>query len=63
LLASEAARFLEPTGKIVVEFGDGQENAIAGIFEKAGWEVETIINDYTARPRMLSARVARSGEN
>jgi release factor glutamine methyltransferase len=55
LLATEAARYIEPGGKILIEFGDGQENQISQIFADKNWIIESIKNDYTGRPRMLAA--------
>ena len=54
LLAAEAKRFLSPVGKVLAEFGDRQEEKVATIFSSARWNVETIINDYSSRPRMIS---------
>ena len=54
-IATEAAPFLQPGGKIMLEFGDGQAAAIRKIFEYEKWIVEAIIEDYTQRPRILIA--------
>lgn len=54
-IATEAAPFLQPGGKIMLEFGDGQAAAIRKIFESEKWIVEAIIEDYTQRPRILIA--------
>ena len=56
LLAREAEVFLARGGKLLAEFGDAQEERVAAIFTAAGWTVETILNDYSARPRIISAR-------
>lgn len=56
LLAAQACRFLEPGGMVLVEFGDEQENEVAKIFAAQDWIVGVILNDYTSRPRILSAR-------
>jgi release factor glutamine methyltransferase len=53
--AAEAAPFLKPGGKIMLEFGDGQAEALREIFESQKWIVEAIIEDYTQRPRILIA--------
>lgn len=55
ILTQEAPPFLAPGGRLLVEFGDGQETAIADILRSGGWQVELVINDYTSRPRILSA--------
>jgi release factor glutamine methyltransferase len=55
LLASQAATFLKPDGKIMVEFGDGQAEAIQKIFEIEKWIVEAVKEDYSHRARILIA--------
>ena len=55
-LAREAAAFLRPGGRIMLEFGDGQETAVAAAFEREKWIVESVKPDYNARPRILAAR-------
>ncbi len=54
-LAAEAPEFLRPGGKIMVEFGDGQADAIKTIFENGKWIVESIQEDYSQRARILIA--------
>lgn len=53
MLAASAGRVLHPGGKIMLEFGDGQADAIRSLFEKEKWIVEAIHRDYTQRPRIL----------
>lgn len=55
-LACEAGAFLKPGGKIMLEFGDGQAEAIAAIFEAQKWIVEAVKEDYSQRARILVAR-------
>lgn len=55
-LAAEAARFLNPDGRLMLEFGDAQAGLLRPIFEEQNWIVETIAEDYTRRPRILVAR-------
>lgn len=55
-VAAEAAQFLKPGGKIMLEFGDGQAESAREIFECQKWIVESILEDYTQRPRILIAR-------
>lgn len=55
-LASEARSFLKANGRVMVEFGDGQADAIKEIFESQNWVVEGIREDYTQRQRILIAR-------
>ena len=54
-LASQAAGFLKPGGKIMVELGDGQASAVRQIFEAQKWIVEAVTEDYTQRLRILIA--------
>ena len=58
-LATEAGAFLKPGGKLMLEFGDGQETALAKLFFDKKWIVEEIVADYSSRPRIL---IARCGE-
>lgn len=55
-LAAEAGGFLKGGGRLILEFGDGQAEAIAKIFETQKWIVEGIRKDYTGRARVLTAR-------
>ena len=55
-LATEAEPFLKPDGKIMLEFGDGQADAIKKIFENEKWIVEAVKEDYSQRARILIAR-------
>ena len=55
LIASQAGAFLKPGGKIMVEFGDGQAEAISKIFETEKWIVEAVKEDYSQRARILIA--------
>jgi release factor glutamine methyltransferase len=54
-LAAEAKPFLKPDGKIMLEFGDGQADAIRTIFEAEKWIVEAVKEDYSHRARILIA--------
>ena len=55
-LAKEAPAFLKPDGKIMLEFGDGQADAIKNIFIGEKWIVEAVKEDYSHRARILVAR-------
>jgi release factor glutamine methyltransferase len=55
-LAGEAGGFLKPHGRILLEFGDGQEKAVADLFGNENWIVERVLADYTHEPRILIAR-------
>lgn len=54
-LASEAADFLQPHGKLLVEFGADQADAISAIFAARQWMIESVQPDYSKRPRFLTA--------
>ncbi|MGN6644803.1 MAG: peptide chain release factor N(5)-glutamine methyltransferase [Verrucomicrobiota bacterium] len=56
-LAIEARPFLKANGRIMVEFGDAQGEAVKKIFEAQKWVVEAIRDDYTQRQRILIARL------
>ena len=52
-LAAEAGAFLKPRAKLMLEFGDGQEEALRKVFENQNWIVEDVRKDYTQRPRIM----------
>jgi release factor glutamine methyltransferase len=56
-LAVESKPFLKPGGKIMLEFGDGQADAIRKIFENEKRIVEAVKEDYSQRERFLIARL------
>jgi len=55
-LAAEAKPFAGPRGKIMLEFGDGQAEAVRRIFETEKWIVEAVKADYSRRERILIAK-------
>jgi release factor glutamine methyltransferase len=55
-LAREVKPFLKLGGKIMLEFGDGQADAIRKIFETEKWIVEAVKEDYSHRARIVIAR-------
>jgi len=55
-LAAEAGAFLKPGGKLMLEFGEGQADAISAILGAQHWQVESVQPDYTKRLRFLIAR-------
>jgi release factor glutamine methyltransferase len=59
-LAVEAKPFLKPDGKIMLEFGDGQAEAVKNIFETQKWIVEAVKEDYSQRARILVAKSSSS---
>jgi release factor glutamine methyltransferase len=58
-MASEALPLLAPAGRIMLEFGDGQESALRGIF-MADWIVDEIKPDFAGKPRILIAHRAKN---
>ncbi len=58
ILAQEAAGYLAASGKIMLEFGEGQADLIKEIFQKQKWIVEAVEPDYSQRLRFLIARRA-----
>ncbi len=59
LLAAEGQSHLKPGGKLMAEFGDGQESTIEDLFTQAAWPSVKIINDLAGRPRIVIASVAQ----
>jgi release factor glutamine methyltransferase len=55
-LAVESGRRLQPDGRLMLEFGDGQADAIAEILRVQNWVVEAVRPDYNQRPRILIAK-------
>ena len=55
--SAQAKPFLKPDGKIMLEFGDGQAEAIRKIFEAEKWIVEAMKEDYSQRARILIAKL------
>jgi release factor glutamine methyltransferase len=55
LIARKAAAFLRPHGRLMLEFGDGQEAALQTLLTGEKWIVEAIKADYNGRPRILVA--------
>jgi release factor glutamine methyltransferase len=55
-LAGEAGAFLETDGRVFLEFGDGQADAVRRIFEEQKWIVESVRPDYNRRLRFLTVR-------
>jgi len=58
-LAREAKPFLKPHGRIMLEFGDGQADAVRKLFEAEKWIVEAVQPDYSQRQRILVAALSR----
>jgi len=54
-LAVEAVARLRGGGRLMVEFGDGQEEALEKILSAHNWVVEEVAADYSHHPRLLTA--------
>jgi len=57
-LAVEAPLFLAPRGRLMLEFGDGQEKPIQEMLLQQNWAIEAVEQDYSKRPRILIAHRA-----
>lgn len=57
VIAAEALRLLAPDGRLIVELGAGQENAVRALFTNASLRVTAVRNDLAAIPRALAARL------
>lgn len=55
-LAAEAQPLLRPGGRLALEFGDGQADAVRQILEWQKWVVEKVQADYNGCARILAAR-------
>lgn len=55
-LAAEAQSLLRPGGRLALEFGDGQAEAVRQILEGQKWVVEWVQADYNGCARILAAR-------
>jgi release factor glutamine methyltransferase len=55
-LAHETEPRLEIEGRIMLELGDDQAEAVRTVFLAQKWIVERIAEDYTRRPRIMIAR-------
>ncbi len=59
LIAAHAAAFLKSDGKIMLEFSDGQAQAVRKIFGNEKWIVEVVKEDYSHRERFLIVSLNR----
>lgn len=57
-MAREAGAWLQPGGRLMVEFGGGQAADVEKIFSDEKWIVVEIVADYSPQPRILIARRA-----
>ncbi|PWU10588.1 MAG: peptide chain release factor N(5)-glutamine methyltransferase [Verrucomicrobia bacterium] len=53
MLGAEARPFLQKEGRMMLEFGAGQADALRQIFESQNWIVESIVEDYNQHPRIV----------
>ena len=56
MFSMQAKPFLKPDGQLMLEFGDGQAEAVQRIFEAEKWIVEAVKEDYSHRARVLIVR-------
>jgi len=59
-LVPAAQRALKPGGRLVLEIGAGQAEAVTDMLTNAGFEVESIAADLQGIPRILTARKSRA---
>ena len=57
-IAREAGAWLQPGGRLMLEFGDGQAGDLEKMFSNEKWIVAEIVADYSPQPRILIARQA-----
>jgi len=57
-LALEAPPLLVPEGRLLLEFGDGQEEAIRAIFLRQSWSIDAVEADHSKQPRIIIAHRA-----
>jgi release factor glutamine methyltransferase len=57
-IARQARPLLAPCGRLIVELGAGQEDAVRALFTKAGLNVAGVKDDLAGIPRALSATAA-----
>ena len=55
-IAREAPAFLKTGGRLMLEFADGQAEAVKELFSGEGWTIDQIVTDYGSHPRMMMAR-------
>jgi len=59
-LAEEAPGWLKPGGRLMCEFGDGQERVLPAVFVAGPWKGLTFVPDLSGTPRFF--HVERAGE-
>jgi release factor glutamine methyltransferase len=58
VIASQAAQYLNPNGRVMVEIGWQQGASVRAIFEKNGWSGIVVIPDLGGRDRVIHAQLA-----
>lgn len=56
IIAAQAARYLSPQGRVIVEIGWTQGPAVMAIFASAGWQNLQLIPDLEGRDRVILAQ-------
>ena len=59
-LATTAAPWLKPDGRMLLEFGDGQAPALQDLFCENGWGIIAVEKDLSGRDRILIVDRPRS---
>jgi release factor glutamine methyltransferase len=54
-LAVEAGPWLKPGGRLMLEHGDGQDDAVTELLTQHDWTVQGVLKDYSGRGRILIA--------
>jgi release factor glutamine methyltransferase len=62
-LARRGLSLLNDTGWLLAEFGDGQGDALTGIFARHGWTDISLEKDLSGRDRILIVRPPRSNQS
>jgi release factor glutamine methyltransferase len=63
MFANQAAAFMKPAARLMLELGDGQASRVSNFFREQNWIVESIVDDYTHRPRIIIASKTRLQPN
>lgn len=54
-IAADAGRFLNPGGRVLVEIGHTQADAVTALFLNAGWAAAAVTKDLAGRTRVVTA--------
>jgi len=57
IIADQAQSYLTPAGRVLVEIGSQQGDAVCDIFGAAGWDRVTLAHDLDGRPRVVCAAI------